>query len=596
MYESRSLRSSGIEVPAWLGVSDEGVLVPAVPAGEFFLFSFPGGMASAGPDGFPGILPLLERPVPGLFDLVLESNALGRLGFADPAGGFIPLSRDDLPALPDGMREVRLVVPDGEVEQAAAVLGNHLGLPVWVTSAGAEVRVENGQLVAERAGGPASWVQVLPGGRPDAVPEILTWYRTERGMIQARQGEAVIETSRDDAGRVNGITLADHLEWNALRARPGVLSSVSAGLYGVGVDIVPGDDGPVFLLPDFDGSVARRPLGELPELLGRHGWTVGGAILISSDFTGYAGKDWDALTTGPRSLPRPRRRAFSSPGGGRARCRWTGTSSSAAGTSRAGGGLTRRAGRGSLRCRRSCRTWTVGCGYGASTGGVVSLPLGAGDALRAGVASPTDAMMRGRALGYRAASDKDGPGAFVVDVPLTEGGHIGLAREDPDAGPGGLAAAGPVRAVERMQTLAAPAAAGQVAELIRRAGYQPDRQVIQFLAAPSDDEAHGVFAREALEIAGLIGRDVFIVGAAGATVAYDADREAFAARLAGGAPPGGSSGSAGARPASRARAAAGLLRVRRARDPGPTHRTARQRLCCLSWQRAFGHVPARSDQ
>ena len=61
MYESRSLRSSGIEVPAWLGVSDEGVLVPAVPPGGFFLFSFPGGMASAGPDGFPGILPLLER-------------------------------------------------------------------------------------------------------------------------------------------------------------------------------------------------------------------------------------------------------------------------------------------------------------------------------------------------------------------------------------------------------------------------------------------------------------------------------------------------------------------------------------------------------
>jgi hypothetical protein len=97
---------------------------------------------------------------------------------------------------------------------------------------------------------------------------------------------------------------------------------------------------------------------------------------------------------------------------------------------------------------------------------------------------------------------------------------------------------GAVQAVELMRTRVVPADAGQVVELIRRAGYPPDGQVIQLLAAPPDDEAHRQFAADAQEVADLTSRDVYIVGAAGATVAYDAGREAFAARLAGGEPAG----------------------------------------------------------
>ena len=491
------------------------------------------------------------------------------------------------------MREVRLIVPDGEaVRAAAAVLGNHLGLPVWVTSAGAEVRVENGQLVAERAGGPASWVQVLPGGRPDAVPEILTWYRTERGMIQARQGEAVIETSRDDAGRVNGIILADHLQYNA--ARGGLFSLVWAGLYGVGVDIAPGDDGPVFLLPDFDGSVARRPLGEFPELLGRYGRADGQpiAILALEDSTRLDGRDprWKALTENLAGLARAAGASVFFMGRG------FGTEPRDGDPAVDGDGWhwwradpPRGPGEpalpafledpaGPLREPGEVRATSLPTGEGVPGEGVT---LPAGGALRAGVVSATDDMMRGQMWGYFGVRGDDGRGVFVVDVPLTEGGHIGLVRYEAGAAAGGRATEGPVRMVELARAEVVAADAGSIMGMIRRAGYQPDRQVIQFLAAPSDDEAHGVFAREALEIAGLIGADVFIVGAAGATVAYDADREAFAARLAGGDPAGWQQLAAGARPASRARAAAGLLRNGRAGDPGPAHRTARQRLYCL---------------
>ena len=82
-----------------------------------------------------------------------------------------------------------------------------------------------------------------------------------------------------------------------------------------------------------------------------------------------------------------------------------------------------------------------------------------------------------------------------------------------------------------MRTEVVPAGAGQVVELIRHAGYSPEGQVIQLLATPPDDEAHRLFAADAQEVADLTSRDVYIVRAAGATVAYDAGREAFAALL-----------------------------------------------------------------
>ena len=154
-------------------------------------------------------------------------------------------------------------------------------------------------------------------------------------------------------------------------------------------------------------------------------------------------------------------------------------------------------------------------------------------ALRAGGVSPADEMMRDWAPGYRGASGDDGREVFVVDVPLTEGGQFGLAWEDPGAGPGGSSTA-PVRAVELPRTRVMAAGAALVAWMIRRAGFQPGRQVIQLLSAPPGSDAYGVFRTQAQEVADLVGADVYIVGAAGATVAYDAGREAFAARLADG--------------------------------------------------------------
>ena len=65
-HESRSLReSSGIRVPAWLEVSDEGVLVPAAPAGGFFSFGFRDGWASVGPADLAGCPSWRGSPSPG---------------------------------------------------------------------------------------------------------------------------------------------------------------------------------------------------------------------------------------------------------------------------------------------------------------------------------------------------------------------------------------------------------------------------------------------------------------------------------------------------------------------------------------------------
>ena len=85
--------------------------------------------------------------------------------------------------------------------------------------------------------------------------------------------------------------------------------------------------------------------------------------------------------------------------------------------------------------------------------------------------------------------------------------------------------------MELLRTEVVAANAGQVVELIRNAGYQQDGQVIQFLAAPPDDRAHAVFVVQAQQVANLVGEDVYIVGAAAATVIYDAGREGFAALL-----------------------------------------------------------------
>jgi hypothetical protein len=554
MHASRSLRSSGVEVPAWLTVSDDGVLVPAVPAGGFFWFGFRGGMASVGPAGLPGLLPLMEgEPVPGLLDLVLQRDERGGLGLAGPGGGFIPLSRDNLPALPEGTREARLVADDGEgVRAAAADLAEWLGVPVWVTPAGAELWAEGSQLVAWREGGPVAWVQVLPGGHPAANTGIPPWYDTGRGTIRVRPGPAIAVFS-GHRGEVNGIILRSHPLRNSIRAGSHPDPQVPPGLYAVFADIVPGEDGPVFVLPNFDGSEERRSLGELPQLLGRYNWAPGQAILISSDFTGYAGagtdQDWEALTEGLERLA----------GAAGASVFFPGRGSRAEHPGREGEPLVLVGGDEPRWLQADPPRWPDepappmfvqdpdGRLWSREPGtGVVSLPLGAGVALWAGGASPAEQMMRAGALGYWQPRGGDASRAvFIVDVPLTVDGGMGLVRDERGPGPDRPATAGLVReeggvvpAVGLLRAEVVAADAGQVAELIMSAGFQPGGQVIQFLAVPPDDGAYAVFRAQAREVAGLTGGDVYIVGGAGATVAYDAGREAFAARLAAGGPAG----------------------------------------------------------
>ena len=128
----------------------------------------------------------------------------------------------------------------------------------------------------------------------------------DSGVVWSRRGEAVIELDSGDDGRASGVILASQREWDTFRAVPA--PRVPAGLYAVGAAIVAGEDGRAagFLLPDFDGSTELRPLGQLPDLLERYGWTGRRPILVLGDSTGYAdeGEDqrWEALTGGLAGL------------------------------------------------------------------------------------------------------------------------------------------------------------------------------------------------------------------------------------------------------------------------------------------------------
>jgi hypothetical protein len=420
-----------------------------------------------------------------------------------PPGGGVPAH--SLPALPDGTFEARLAMDDGDAV------------------GGRRPRAETGRAI-------------LPGDRPAGNPEVDSWYDTSGGMVQARRGAAVIELSHGDGGEVNGIILAPHRRYNPLRAGPLLVSGVPAGLYAVLARIGPGEGGrgAAFTLPHFDGSQDRRPLGELPELLERHGWTNGQAIVIRGDFTRDldgvdAARRWEALAGEAAGLAQAAGASVFFPGRGSA-------------TALLGGELAVDGGddprwwradppRGPGEPARPALVQDLAGRLREPGTRIVSLRMDARAGLAAGVASPADEMMRRRARDYRLAPGDDGRPVFVVDVPLTRDGGIGLAREDPGAGPGRPAGrAGPV---ELMPTRVEPAGTAEVVGMIRNAGYQPDEQVIQFLAAPPDDRAHAVFRAQAQEVANQIGRDVYIVSTAGATVEYNNSRRLFAVRRAG---------------------------------------------------------------
>ena len=119
-------------------------------------------------------------------------------------------------------------------------------------------------------------------------------------MIQSRRGEAIIELVRGDGSRVDGIMLAAHRDYNAIRAGSLPAPRVPAGLFAVRADFASeGERG--FSSPYLDERTEVRVLRELPGLLRQSGWTDARAILILGDFSGYAGEGenqrWEALTT-----------------------------------------------------------------------------------------------------------------------------------------------------------------------------------------------------------------------------------------------------------------------------------------------------------
>ncbi len=455
-------------------------------------YRLPHGFASVGAASLVDRLELL-RPEPGLFDLLLERRA------------------DSLPNLLRDRPEVRLVMAHGEQAREEAVnLARELDRPVWVTPDGAMARVrDDGRLMAidQQTGEPVAWVQIMP--RP--VPaEVLPWYDTSSGVFQPQQGDAVIELRREPAGEVSGIVLTAHDRYIADRMAAARPRSQAVGLYAVSVEI---DRDPAgFLLHSFAGGVASRPLRELPRLLEAHGWTPGQHILIATDFSDFADEGdevrnqrWDAITEAFAQIARDEAVSVFFPArGSSVRTRYM--ANELAVTGAADPRLDRRDPPGQL-----ASLVQDPAGRLRPATGFVSLTL------RSGVASPDAELIRARSLAYEDEErSADGQVAFVVDVPLADGGHLGLVFPDGRGSESGWRAA--------------PASTAQVVDLIRGGGYQEERQVLQFLAAPRTPAEYKVFVREAQEVANQLGHGVYVVGAAGATVAYRQDRHVFAVR------------------------------------------------------------------
>jgi hypothetical protein len=466
-------------------------------------YRLPSGFAGPGAGALLGRL-RLRRPEPGLFDL------LGAV-----------VRADDLPELPGGQPEVRLVMDDGErVEADAAELARELNRPVWVTPAGASVRVRpDGRLIAvdRQTRAPVAWVQIMPAPvSADAPP----WYDTDSGLFRPRRGDAVVELRHESAGEVAGVVLVGHRQYNAARIAAPLPRSHPAGLYvvSVAIDRQRGE----FLWHDFGGRLAGRPLRDLPRLLEAHGWTRGRPIMIVTDFSDLAdegdeavNRGWDAITGAFDQIAHAEGVSVFFPGRGSGARNQYGDNDFAVtgGThprwerSDPPGAPDRFFQDPAGRLRERSGTGVISLSLtGTSTEGQVRL--------RAGVASPTPAMVRDRAEAYDDERSADRLGVFVVDFPASRSGHIGLvSASDRSSDPGWRPA---------------PARASEVAEMIRAGGYQQGRQVLQFLAAPRTQEGYETFVREAQDVADELGQGVYVVGAADATIGYLHDRHMFA--------------------------------------------------------------------
>ncbi len=476
-------------------------------------YSLPQGFASIDASAILDRLHLLQ-PELGLFDLLLERDERDEL--------VVPL---DLPELSRELSEVRVVGPDGEpMHDTAADLALELERPVWVRPDGATVRVdESGRLVAtdRETGAPAAWEQVLPGPVVHASPP---WYDTSSGIFRPRPGDAIIEYLREPSGDVAGIVLAHQTDYNYYRTEPQGLPPV--GLYLVNVDI--DRDLPRFQRHRFDGSMTSRPFRELPRLLEAHGWTRDQHIVIYTNFSDFnneadeaQNQRWDAITEAFAGVARdegvtvffPERGSIAQVYG----------DNDIAVTS----GVDPRWDRRDPPARPArFGQDPVGRLRELSEGDFFSLTLSGsrtvdGVRLRRGAASPTEDMMRVRSQAYHAGvRDARDLRVFVADVPLTDTGNLGLVFAD-------------ARGAEPGWRVAA-ATAAQVLDLIMGSGYRQESQALQILTAPETQAQYDIFQRDAQQVADQLGRGVYIVGSAGATVLYHEARHAFAARGGGG--------------------------------------------------------------
>ncbi len=500
-------RWPGVDVDSWLEDLSE-----ALGADVFYRFDHALAGAAIGTT-MPR--PDLLAHEPGLFDLWLQYSDQGEPGFNISPGRFAPLRPRDMWALwnlPDA--EIRLVLPAGDrLRRVADELAIVVGRPIWISSPGAEVIVVDGRAVAldGQTRRPASWVQLMPG---PVLTEAPPWHDVSSGLFETRSGPAVLEFRRRHSGQVHGIVVGDQQSYNEHRMADPLRPAEPAQWYVAWIAVDP--HRPVFSQFSFDGQVWLRPLRELPRLLRDHGWSAGQDIVIATNFAAAEGdardQYWEEVTAELAQIARNEGVSVYFPSrGSTAELRYGGDL--------VVGGLTDPHWDSRHPSDRQARLLTDLAGRPRrwSQDAVVSVTMSGRAAtaegeLRAGVASPTAEMMRARADAYNRL--RTVPAAFVVDVPLTENGRIGLVYPDHQGTEAGW-----------WMGQASPA---DIEALIRGGGYRPEAQVIQFLAAPSTEQ-YVTFARHAQRIADRFDRDVYIVGEGGAIVEYQDDLGAFAA-------------------------------------------------------------------
>ena len=508
-HQSRSLRQDGIDVPSWF-VQLGGVIRPGDGIVEI---RFRQGFASMGVTGYLSNRDLLARvPEPGLFDLWLMPNARGELGFADYRGRFAQAYSDDLPTLPDGMHEVRLIVDDGARFHAeAAELATHYSVPVWVTPDGAGVDLAGSRLIARRRDSqePVAWVQVMPSGQPD--PE-RPWYDTSSGLFEPRPEDAVIVLRRP-GGEAYAMLAPSHQDYYHTLATASSAPRVPDGMYVVSAEIDP--VALTFSRHRSSGEPSRSPLAALPGILADHGWAEHLAIVIMPRYPRLHGEVEDFMVTSAYAeialetgvtvyFPEAGSQATWLYGDLEPAVRPSGAAGPA-------GGWAFRLPAGQPahprfvpdlagRLRAGDRTGAVSLimSHRVRTGAVT---------LRAGVASPA---VPGRGQAYEHARSDPDLSVFFVDVPLADDGRIALVTSAPAD--------------------ISPASTGEVLALIEGGGYRGESQVLQFLAAPPTPEAYAAFVDEVRRIADALRRSAFIVAGPGATVEYDERTFAFVAR------------------------------------------------------------------